>query len=74
MLIELQANSCAPIIADDKASDSGYDDTSIASSTQSLIESVLANVYENGRRYHSESVSRYHMPSDETEQERLGLV
>ncbi|TGZ77945.1 S-adenosyl-L-methionine-dependent methyltransferase [Ascodesmis nigricans] len=71
---ELPDNSGAPLIADDSSdADEGYDGTSVASSTQSLTESILSHIYENGRRYHSKSVGRYHMPSDETEQDRLDM-
>ncbi|TGZ77142.1 S-adenosyl-L-methionine-dependent methyltransferase [Ascodesmis nigricans] len=73
MSTELQPNS-DPIEADDDLSDSAYDGDSRASSTQSLTESIMEHVYENGRRYHAKSVGRYHQPSDETEQDRLDLT
>ncbi|TGZ80686.1 S-adenosyl-L-methionine-dependent methyltransferase [Ascodesmis nigricans] len=69
---DLVANSSAPIAADDNY-ESGIENTSLASSTQSLTESVLSHVYENGRRYHSKSVGRYFLPTDETEQDRLDM-
>ncbi|TGZ78935.1 S-adenosyl-L-methionine-dependent methyltransferase [Ascodesmis nigricans] len=45
-----------------------------ASSTQSLTESIMEHVYENGRRYHLKSKDQYLLPSDETEQDRLDMV
>ncbi|TGZ77140.1 S-adenosyl-L-methionine-dependent methyltransferase [Ascodesmis nigricans] len=71
MPTEIKANCSDPILADEE--DSGIDNESGASSTQSLTESILQHVYENGRRYHAKSVGRYHMPSDEKEQDRLDL-
>ncbi|TGZ80701.1 S-adenosyl-L-methionine-dependent methyltransferase [Ascodesmis nigricans] len=70
---DLVANSAAPLVADDENYDSGIDNPSLASSTQSLTESVLSHVYENGRRYHSKSVGRYFLPTDEQEQDRLDM-
>ncbi|TGZ80321.1 hypothetical protein EX30DRAFT_349466 [Ascodesmis nigricans] len=62
------ANNLAPLEAatDDSAGhDSGIEDVSLASSTQSLTESIREQVYENGRRYHRKSQEKYAMPSDE---------
>lgn len=45
-----------------------------ADNTQSLTDSVLEHVYENGRRYHRKSQGIYALPSDETEQDRLDIA
>ncbi|TGZ79390.1 S-adenosyl-L-methionine-dependent methyltransferase [Ascodesmis nigricans] len=65
--------SPAPIHADNEVT-SDWDEESVASSTQSLTESILEHVFENGRRYHRKSKDQYFFPSDDTEQDRLDLV
>lgn len=63
----------ALVAGDDSHSD--YDDDgSVASSTQSLTDSIRDHVYENGRRYHRKSEDKYLMPTDETEQDRLDMA
>lgn len=68
----VQPEGLGPLIADDSTSD--YDSESLASSTQSLTDSIREHVYENGRRYHRKSQGQYAMPTDEAEQDRLDLV
>ncbi|TGZ78596.1 S-adenosyl-L-methionine-dependent methyltransferase [Ascodesmis nigricans] len=63
----------APIEANDEVT-SDWDEESIASSTQSLSESIREHVYENGRRYHQKSKDQYMLPTDETELDRLDMV
>ncbi|TGZ76388.1 hypothetical protein EX30DRAFT_375531 [Ascodesmis nigricans] len=53
---------------------SDWDEQSVASSAQSLTESILEHVYENGRRYHRMSKEQYQLPTDETKQDRLDMV
>ncbi|TGZ77497.1 S-adenosyl-L-methionine-dependent methyltransferase [Ascodesmis nigricans] len=50
-----------------------YDEELDATGTWSVTESVLEHVYENGRRYHLKSLGKYHLPSDDIEQQRLDL-
>jgi len=42
--------------------------------TTSLSSSIFAFTYENGRRYASDRKGDYHLPNDETEQERLDIL
>ncbi|EPS44118.1 hypothetical protein H072_1866 [Dactylellina haptotyla CBS 200.50] len=68
-----------PVIeADDfSSSESAYDANSdLESDTTSLKSSVLNYYYENGRRYHSRSVTNqeYFVPNDEVESDRLDLT
>lgn len=53
---------------------SDWDEQSVASSTQSLTESIMEHIYENGRRYHRKSKDQYLLPTDEKEQDRLDIV
>ncbi|TGZ77506.1 S-adenosyl-L-methionine-dependent methyltransferase [Ascodesmis nigricans] len=52
---------------------SDYSD-SLASSTVSLSDSIKEHIYENGRQYHRKSESRYLLPTDETELDRLDMT
>ncbi|TGZ77588.1 S-adenosyl-L-methionine-dependent methyltransferase [Ascodesmis nigricans] len=63
-----------PVIEADDALSDYADDGSVASSSQSLSDSILEHVYENGRRYHRKSADQYTLPSDEAEQDRLDMV
>lgn len=51
-------------------SDDGYDTASIQSSTASLSSSVMAGVWEHGRRYNKFREGQYVLPNDEGEQDR----
>ncbi|TGZ77499.1 hypothetical protein EX30DRAFT_196981 [Ascodesmis nigricans] len=55
-------NDSAPLLADDEPDElevtSDFDSESRATSTQSVTESVLEHVYENGRRYHMKVISK----------------
>ncbi|TGZ77853.1 S-adenosyl-L-methionine-dependent methyltransferase [Ascodesmis nigricans] len=46
----------------------------LISSFFSLSSSIQEHIYENGRQYHRKSESRYLLPSDETELDRLDLA
>ncbi|TGZ78934.1 S-adenosyl-L-methionine-dependent methyltransferase [Ascodesmis nigricans] len=63
----------APIEPDNGVT-SDWDEQSVATNTQSLTESIMEHVYENGRRYHLKSKDQYLLPSDETEKNRLDMV
>ncbi|TGZ77511.1 S-adenosyl-L-methionine-dependent methyltransferase [Ascodesmis nigricans] len=62
-----------PLVAANDSHSDYEDDASVASSTQSLTDSIRDHIYENGRRYHRKS-EHYLMPSDETEQDRLDMA
>ncbi|TGZ77504.1 hypothetical protein EX30DRAFT_197334 [Ascodesmis nigricans] len=65
----------APIEAETNlGATSDWDEESIASSTQSLTESILEHVYENGRRYHRKSKGQYFFPTDDAEMNRLDMM
>lgn len=51
-------------------SDDGYDTASIQSSTASLSSSIMAGVWEHGRRYNKFREGQYVLPNDEGEQNR----
>jgi hypothetical protein len=55
---------------DHDGSDDGYDTASIESSTASLSSSVMAGVWEHGRRYNKFREGQYVLPNDEGEQNR----
>jgi len=61
----------------DNSNDSDYStDPGVQTDTTSITSSIRAYTYANGRRYHSQSSaeSRYLLPNDETEQDRLDLT
>ncbi|TGZ78932.1 hypothetical protein EX30DRAFT_124833 [Ascodesmis nigricans] len=55
----IEANNFDPPIEPGNGITSGWYEGSIASSTQSLTESILDHVYENGRRYHLKSKDQH---------------
>ncbi|KAL7275609.1 hypothetical protein RUND412_001442 [Rhizina undulata] len=62
------------ILADsDPEEDSDYG-SGFESDTTSLISSAKNHVYENGRRYHGYKEGKYHIPNDESEQDRLDIL
>lgn len=64
-----------PEIEAETYNESAYTDSEVGSYTTSMSSSVLHYRYENGRRYHSQSVtdSNYFLPNDEAENDRLDL-
>ncbi|KAI5782268.1 S-adenosyl-L-methionine-dependent methyltransferase [Pyronema domesticum] len=54
--------------------DNDYYSSDNDTSTESITSSIQQYIYENGRRYHAYyGTEKWHMPTDEVEQERLDL-
>ncbi|KAK6528493.1 hypothetical protein TWF281_009734 [Arthrobotrys megalospora] len=64
-----------PEIEAETYTESSYTDSEVGSYTTSLSSSVMHYRFENGRRYHSQSMtdSNYFLPNDEAENDRLDL-
>lgn len=50
--------------------DDGFDNSTLQSSTTSITSSIMAHVWENGRRYNKFRQGQYVLPNDENEQNR----
>lgn len=57
----------------DNDNDSALGDTSVASATTSLGESIFKHRQENGRTYHAYKDGKYMAPNDDGENDRLDL-
>jgi len=64
----------SPIEPDSEAGIEGDDIYSLPTDYASVASTISNYVYQNGRRYHSYQSSKYFLPNDEREQERLNYV
>ncbi|KAL1613949.1 hypothetical protein SLS54_010159 [Diplodia seriata] len=62
------------VAVDDRASDSGIEDSDIDSETTSVHSSIYRYRFENGRRYHAYRDGEYWGPNDEKAQDHLDIA